>query len=352
MFNISPRRAGVKAGIFAAAISLLCALAVGGLLLSAVGVNPLDAYASMLKESLGTFKGFTETLVKATPLILTGLGLAVSFRMQLWNIGGEGQIVMGAFGATYIALYSGITHPLPLMIFMFLAAALCGGLWGFAAGFLRAKLNVNEVITTLLMNYIALSWVSYLVYGPWKDPAGNNFPFTAYFPEAARLTEFFGTRLHSGIILGLVMAVFTYLFLYKTIWGYELRVTGNNPKAAEYAGMNPRRMILLVMFISGALAGLAGFSEVAGLQHRLQNGLSGGYGYTAVIVAWLGKRHPLGVVIVSFVMGILLVGGEGLRLYHGLSGNLVQVYLGLILFFLIIGEFFVHHQIRWVKKIR
>ncbi len=350
MFKVTKRDPSMKISIVVPFVSFFCALAVGGVLLAIAGVNPLNAYISMLRESLGSFYGFTETLVKATPLILTALGLTIAFRMQLWNIGGEGQLAMGAFGATYVALYSGLTNHVLLMICMFAAALMCGGLWGAIAGFLKARLNVNEVITTLLLNYVALSWVDYLVYGPWKDPKGNNFPFTAYFSDGARLTEFFGTRLHSGLILGLVMAVILYVFLEKTIWGYEIKVIGSNPKAADYAGMNSKRQIIMVLFLSGALAGLAGFSEAAGLQHRLQHGIPGGYGYTAVIVAWLGKRHPAGVIIVSLVMGILLVGGEGLQLYHRLSGNLINAYLGLILFFLVIGEYFVTHKVELVKR--
>ena len=198
------------------------------------------------------------------------------------------------------------------------------------------------------MNYIAILAVDYLIYGPWKDPKGFNFPLTAQFTDAARLAEFFNTRLHSGFFLALVCALLVYLFMERTVWGYEIKVIGSNPKAAQYAGMRTGLAIFAVLFLSGAIAGIAGFSEVAGLQHRLQHGISPGYGYTAIIIAWLAKRSALGVVIVSFLMGILLVGGDSLQLYWQLPVAFVFAFQGLILFFLLASEFFIQNRVRLV----
>ena len=330
-------------------VSILVALFVAGFLLLAADVNPLQAYIEIFKESLGSVYGLSETLVKTTPLIFASLGVSLAFRMQIWNIGAEGQIYMGACGATAVALFSGIGNHALMITTMFLAAFLCGGAWAGVAGILRARWRVNEVIVTLLMNYIAILGVDYLIYGPWKDPKGFNFPLTAQFSDAARLAEFFDTRFHSGFFLALFCALIMYLFMERTVWGYEIKVIGSNPEAARYAGMRTGLAIFAVLFLSGAIAGVAGFSEVAGLQHRLQHGISPGYGYTAIIIAWLAKRSAIGVVIVSFLMGVLLVGGDSLQLSWQLPVAFVYAFQGLILFFLLASDFFVHNRLKLVR---
>ncbi len=330
-------------------VSIAVALFVAGFLLLAAGVNPLAAYQDILVESLGSLYGLSETLVKTTPLIFAGLGVSLAFRMQIWNIGAEGQIYMGAMAASGVALFSGIDNHGLMLLAMFSAAFLCGGCWAGVAGFLRARWQVNEVIVTLLMNYIAILFVDYLVYGPWKDPKGFNFPLTAQFSDAARLAEYFDTRLHSGFFLALFMALVLYLFMERTIWGYEIKVIGSNPKAAQYAGMKTGLAIFTVLFLSGAIAGVAGFSEVAGLQHRLQHGISPGYGYTAIIIAWLAKRSAIGVVIVAFLMGVLLVGGDSLQIYWQLPVAFVYAFQGLILFFLLASDFFIQYRVKLVR---
>jgi len=330
-------------------ISVLMAIATAGIIMLFANVNPLTAYAGMLQESIGSFYGLSETLVKATPLIIAGLAVSVAFRMQIWNIGAEGQLLMGAIGAAWVALYSGIEGYLILPV-MFVTAALFGGLWAGVAGVLKAKLRVNEIIVTLLMNYIAISVVSFLVYGPWKDPKGFNFPISQKFSEFARLGSLFDTRLHYGFILALVLVVLMYILMEKTIWGYEIRVIGNNPNAAKYAGIKIDKNIIGVLFLSGALAGVAGFSEVAGIQFRMQEGISSGYGYTAIIVAWLAGRSAIGVLIVSIIMSIILVGGDSLQILMGLPVAFVNLFQGLILFFILASDFFVHNKIEFTRR--
>ncbi|OQY21305.1 MAG: ABC transporter permease [Desulfobacteraceae bacterium 4572_35.2] len=327
-------------------ISVLVALFVAGFLLLAAGVNPAAAYRDIVYEALGSGYGWSETLVKTTPLIFAGLGVSLAFRMQIWNIGAEGQIYIGAMAASGVALFSGIENHALMLSAMFTAAALCGGLWAGVAGVLRAKWQVNEVIITLMMNYIAILTVDYLVYGPWKDPKGFNFPLTAEFSDTARLAELFNTRLHTGFILALVCALLLYLFIERTVWGYQIKVIGSNIKAAQYAGMRTATAVVLVLFLSGAIAGIAGFSEVAGLQHRLQHGISPGYGFTAIIIAWLARRSAVGVVIVAFLMGVLLVGGDSLQLNWQLPVAFVYAFQGLILFFLLAADFFVQYRVR------
>jgi len=329
--------------------SILVALFVAGFLLLFAGVNPAAAYLEILHEALGSTYGISETLVKTTPLIITGLAVSVAFRMQIWNIGAEGQLYMGACGATWVALFSGLDTPLMLPA-MFLAAFLGGGLWASVAGLLRARWQVNEVIVTLLMNYIAILLADYLIFGPWKNPDGFNFPLTAQFGEAARFTEYLGTRLHSGFFLALFCALALYLLMERTIWGFQVKAIGSNPGAARYAGMNTGLAIFLVLTLSGAIAGIAGFSEVAGLQHRLQHGLSPGYGYTAIIIAWLARRSALGVVIVSFLLGVLLVGGDSLQLSWQLPVSFAYAFQGLILFFLLASDFFINFRLRRIKE--
>jgi len=326
--------------------SVVVALVFAGFLLLAGGVDPAAAYLEIFREALGSLYGLSETLVKATPLIFAGLGVSLAFRMQIWNIGAEGQIYVGAIAASGVALFSGIENHLLMLSLMFLAAFVAAGLWASVAGVLRARWQVNEVIVTLLMNYIAILWADYLVYGPWKDPKGFNFPLTAQFADAARFAEYFNTRLHSGFFLALLCALLLYLLMERTVWGFEIKAIGSNPKAAQYAGMRTSLAIVLVLALSGAIAGIAGFSEVAGLQHRLQHGISPGYGYTAIIIAWLARRSAVGVVIVSFLMGVLLVGGDSLQLSWQLPVAFVYAFQGLILFFLLASDFFVQYRVR------
>jgi simple sugar transport system permease protein len=196
------------------------------------------------------------------------------------------------------------------------------------------------------MNYIAILFANYLIYGPWKDPNGLNFPLTAQFADVARFSDYFNTRLHTGFFLAIILAFILFFLIEKTTWGFEVKVVGDNKAAAKYAGMSIGKTIVLVMFISGALAGLAGFSEVAGVQHRLQHGLSMGYGYTAIIIAWLAKRSAFGVILVSFLMGILVVGGDALQIYYQLPVAMLYVFQGLILFFLLASEFFINNTVR------
>lgn len=329
-------------------ISVLMALVTAGAVMAAAGVNPVDAYLGMYKESLGSFYGVTETLVKATPLILTGLGVSLAFRMKIWNIGADGQLYMGAMGATWVAVFSGL-QGFAAVVCMFLAAGIMGGLWASVAGILKAKLRVNEIIVTLLMNYIASAWVSYLVYGPWKDPKGFNFPLTERFAQEIMLPTLSTTRLHFGFIIAVVLAVLLFVVIEKTVWGYEIKVIGDNPSAAKYAGINIDKNIILVMFFSGALAGIAGFSETAGVQGRLQEGISQGYGYTAIIVAWLAGRSAVGVLIVSVIMAVILVGGDSLQILMQLPVAFVNLFQGLILFFILASDYFLKNRIVFVK---
>jgi ABC-type uncharacterized transport system permease subunit len=348
------------AGILVPIISLVLALLFGALLLLLSGVNPWETYRAMLEGAFGTpelwgqgnFYNLTETLVKAIPLMLAGLAVSIAFRMLFWNIGAEGQLAMGGFAAAGVALFFPEQFPwipgwayLPLMA---LAGFLGGAVWGLIPAALKAYLRVNEIITTLMMNYIAVLWVEHLFYGPWKDPQGYGFPGTAQFPEYAWLPRVFG-RVHWGIFFGLA-ALFIWLVLDRTKWGYEIRVIGENPNAARYSGMGLAANIMLLMLLSGGLAGLAGMSEVAGIAHRLQKGLTVGYGYTAIIVAWLGKLNPWMVLVVALLLAALLVGGDQIQISMGLPASMALVLQGAILFFVLGGDIFTQYRVRIIRR--
>jgi general nucleoside transport system permease protein len=340
-----------RAAAFAVPIlSLFLAFVLGGVLLALAGANPFETYGAMLVGAFGTRYAVSETLVKAIPLMLTGLGVSIAFRMLFWNIGAEGQLAMGAFGAAGTALFivphvpSGLALPLVIV-----AGFVAGAAWGLIPALLKAWVGVNEIITTLMMNYIAILWIEHLFYGPWKDPQGYGFPGTAEFPEISWLPRFANTRVHLGLVIAIVAAVFLWIVLSRTKWGYEIRVIGENPTAARYAGISTARNIILVMLLSAGLAGLAGMAEVAGISHRLQKGVTVGYGYTAIIVAWLAKLNPWAVLVVAVLMAGLLVGGDQIQITMGLPASVALVLQGIILFLVLGGEILTQYRIRFIR---
>ncbi|MBA2248100.1 MAG: ABC transporter permease [Chloroflexia bacterium] len=326
--------------------SILAGLIAGGLLILSAGENPLVVYREMARGAFGSGYNRSETLVKMIPLLLTGLGVSVAFRMRLWNIGAEGQFYFGAIFATWVALYglpdAGGWTMVPAMM---LAGILGGALWAAIPGLLRGYLGVNETITSLMLNYVAILFADWLVYGPWKNPVGYGFPGTETFPAASYLPAWGTTRVHLGLAFGLAAAVVLYVVLNRTRWGYEIGVAGSSERVARYAGMATARNIVVVMLVSGALAGLAGMAEVSGIGHSLQRGLSPGFGYTAIIVAWLGRLNPFGVVLVSFLLAALLVGGDQLQISLGLPAAIAPMLQGTILFFLLGGDILTRYRL-------
>lgn len=345
--RLTPSR---TAGYVVPVVSIIMALIFGGLILLAVGANPIATYKAMAVGAFGGKYNLSETMVKAIPLMLCGLGASVAFRMQFWNIGAEGQLAAGAIAAAGVALFWAERLPPTLVLpLMMLAGFVGGAIWGLVPALLKAYIGVNEIITSLMMNYIAILWVEHLYYGPWKDPQGYGFPGTAQFPKVAYLPRLMGTRMHLGLAFAIVAAALIWLVLRHTKWGYEIRVIGENPSAAAYAGISIVRNVILVMLLSGGLAGLAGMAEVAGISHRLQKGLNVGYGYTAIIVAWLGRLNPWGVLLVAVLLAGLLVGGDQIQITMHLPAAVAGVLQGAILFFVLGGELFAWYRIRWVR---
>lgn len=345
-----------KVAILVPIASFVLALIVGGALLLAAGANPIETYKAMFEGAFGTDYGRSETLVKAIPLMLTGLAVSIAFRMLFWNIGAEGQLAMGALATAWIPLFVLNDSSLPpgvLLLIMGVAAFGAGAIWGLIPAALKAYLRVNEIITTLMLNYIAILLMDWLYTGPWKDKAGYGFPGTASFKEVAalpRLPEWMGAgRVHLGIVIAIVAAALIWLILLKTRWGYEIRVIGENPQAARYAGISLVRNILLVMLISGGLAGLAGYGQVAGIAYRLQKGIAVGDGFTAIIIAWLAKLHPAAVLVVAVLMAGLSTGGDQITITMGLPAAMSRVLQGAILFFVLGGEIFVRYRLRLIR---
>ena len=329
--------------------AVIFGLFAGGVLFYILGVNPFEAYWAVLNGAFGSIYGLSEIVTKAIPITLTALAGLICYKMLIWNIGAEGQLCMGAIATVAAVRYMFVDNWAAMFVIMFIAAALAGGLWGGIAGFLKAKWNVNETITTLMLNYVAINISEYFIYGPWKDPMSWGFPFTANFPDAARLWVWGNSRIHAGIFIALAIAAILQIVLKRSKWGYEIRVIGENPRAARYGGMDIAKNILLVTFIGGAIAGLAGMGEIAGLHGRMSRGFTMGYGYTGITVAWLSRLSPIYVPLVSFLLGVLLVGGDTLQVVMGLPMASIQILQGLILFSVLAAETLSRFRIKIVR---
>jgi general nucleoside transport system permease protein len=335
--------------------AVLFAFGLGAIVLLLVGGNPLRAYGYMIRASFGSLGVLSDTITKATPLILVGLACAVAFRMKLWNIGAEGQFFAGAFAASAVVLTPLLpaeTSPWLMIPAMALAGILGGAVWGFVPGLLKARLNVNEVISTLMMNYIAVAWNNFFIFAVWTEGGfqmSHMFPRTAWLPKLAdfadRVPELRGLTTHLGLAFGLVAAVIVWWVLYRSKWGYEIRLIGDNPRAARYAGLNIVRNTVLVMMLSGGLAGLAGMSEIAGVVHRLQGAISPGYGFTGIIIAWLAKLNPLVVVPVSVLFGALILAGREIQ-----PSGISKTIQGIVLVSLIASDLLMRYRIRVVRR--
>jgi general nucleoside transport system permease protein len=319
-------------------ISLALSFLLGGLLFLLNGVNPFLAIGSMFVSIFGSFYGLSETLLFSIPIAFCALGIALASHMKIWNIGAEGQFVFGAFGASLVALFCNNMPPVLVILLMFFSGIFFASLLGVIAGVLKALFNVNEILVTLMLNYIAILWMNFLVFGPWKGK--DNFPYTEYFPDFTFIPTLFSSRLHIGIFAVIIVALILYFVLKKTVWGYQIRVVGNSEEAARYAGIPVKRNIILVLGLSGALAGLGGVFEVAGLQHRLQPSIAQGFGFTGIIVAWLAKNNMIMILLTSFLIAGLFAAGEDLQMFYKIPSSVVKVFQGIILLCVLGGDIF------------
>lgn len=335
-----------------AVLTFIVALLAIAPILFMLGYNPLNIYATLFASSFGSVDGLAQTITKSIPLILIAAGVAIAFRSSTWNIGAPGQMIMGAIMATAIALFLPFDLPAATIVpLMLILGGLTGAGWAAICGILNEKFGINMVIGTLMFNFIALKIMEFLLYGPWQL-TGIKYPYTDLFPTSAWIPTIPGTNLHyPTLIIGIASAILLFIILNRSKLGYEIKVFGKNRLAAKGAGISSFKMTMIVMMISGALAGLAGVGEVAGFGHQLKMGVDGGgavystsYGYIALYIAYLGKTNPIGSTIASIFVAGLLIGGQGVQLM-GLPGAIIAVILGLALLSLIAGGYLTTYKI-------
>lgn len=332
-------------------VVVLLAALIGALIIGAVFIllaksDPIRAYAVMLTGPFSSRFGITETMVRTTPLLLTGLGIIISFRSGVINIGGEGQILMGAIASAGVAItFSSLPAPL-LFALTLLSGALAGGIWGGIAGFLKARLSVNEILSTVMLNQIAAQVYLLLIRGVLIDPQevayGTGVPQTALVPDALWLTRLIpGARMNTGVILAVVLAVLVYFLLMRTTVGYRLRAAGEGAAAAKYAGINVPFYMVLSMVLAGALAGLAGTVEVLGVHHRALEDISAGYGFSAIVAALFGRLHPIGTIPASILFGALILGADMMQRAVSIPAAIVLVIQGFVILFVVGSDLFI-----------
>ncbi|WP_341528094.1 ABC transporter permease [Nostoc sp. UHCC 0302] len=327
--------------------ALLGTLILGVVLFGLLGKPPIVTLQTLFISPLSSFYGVTELAVKAAPILLIAVGLAVCFQAKVWNIGAEGQFTVGAICGGAVALTFPNINNYILLPISLITGVLGGVAWASITAFLKMRFNTNEILTSLMLNYVAASLLNYLVHEPLKDPKGFNFPESAPFSEFASLAPLIaGTRLHLGIILAVLVAVLIWGVLRQTFFGFSVKVVGSSSKAAVYAGIKSDRIIWLTLLISGGLAGLAGVCEVLGPIGQLRPSISPGYGYTAIIAAFLGRLNPLATIFSSLLMALLYVGGELVQIKLGLSLALAGMFQGILFFFLLAADILIYNRVR------
>lgn len=325
-------------------LGVLAGLLIGALLILLAGANPIEAYGVLLQGAFGGRRQIEETLLKATPLLLMGLGLTAAFRARVWNIGGEGQYFMGALAGGALALTFGNQWPRPALITgMLLAGALGGALWAAVAGWLKVKRGINEIISTLMLNYIAILFMEYMARGPLQEPGGY-LPESAQLVAAARMPVIFGDRIHIGTVIALIMVPVVYLLLWSTPLGFRLRAVGSRASVARYAGIKVERLILFALMFSGALGGLAGIIEVSTLHTRLKGGITGGYGFTGILVALLGRMHPVGVLVASVFFAALTIGAQSMHVVYQLPVTLAGAVQAVVVLCVLAADALAHRR--------
>ncbi len=320
----------------------------GVVLFSALDTDPFLALYTFFVRPLTSVYGLAEWALKATPLLLCAIGLSVGFRGNVWNIGAEGQLTAGAICGSGIALAAYGSEGPWLLPVMLIAGGLGGMAYGAIPAFLKTRFNANEILTSLMLTYVAIQILGYLVHGPWRDPDGFNFPETRIFGDQGIMPVIVeGTRLHAGVLLALIALVVVWIFMSRTFSGFKVSVVGQAPAAAAYAGFSQKRVVLISFLISGGLAGLAGITEVAGTINQLQPIISPGYGFAAIIVAFLGRLHPLGILFASLLMSLMYLGGESLQINLNLPLAVTGVFQGMLLFFVLGSDVLIRYRIRF-----
>ncbi len=334
--------------LLAPLLAVVLTLLAGPILFAFLGTNPISALYVFFIQPLTTWYDFTEVLVKAAPLVLIGVGLSFGFRAGVWNIGAEGQFTAGALAGGVIALaFYEVESPF-LLPAMLIAGTLGGMAWAAIPAFLRTKMNTNEILTSLMLTYVALLLLSLLIHGPLKDPDGLNFPESRIFHDSATIPILIEeTRLHLGWLIAVIAVIVAWVVLARHVLGFQFRLIGMAPMAAGYAGFSGQRVVWYSFLISGGCAGLAGILEVAGPIGQIVPSISPGYGFTAIIVAFLGRLHPVGILLAGFVMALSYIGGETAQIELNLPNAVTGVFQGMLLFFLLATDVLIKFRIRF-----
>ena len=331
----------------------LLTLVSGAILFSVLGHDPLQTFHTLLIEPVSDLYGVSELLLKALPILLCALGLAVAYQARIWNIGAEGQLLMGALAGSALAIQIIDWDSRWALLWVLLAGTLAGALWGALAAWLRTHFNANEILTTIMFNYIALNLLLFFVHGPLKDPDGFSFPQSAMFGDASRLPALFEDgRVHIGLYFVLLALVAVWVLLHKSFLGFQIKVLGLDQRAAGFVGFREKRLVWLALLISGGLAGLAGVSEVSGPIGQLVPQVSPGYGYAAITVAFLGRLNPLGILVAGLLMALLYLGGENAQMSLNLPQSLTGLFQGMMLFYLLACDVLILYRPRLKLKRR
>ncbi len=351
--KIEPRREISRTLLYATPVlAVLMTVVAGFFIFLAMGFDPFISLYHFFVSPVLSLYGLSELMVKAGPLIIIGVGLAIGFRANVWNIGAEGQLTLGAIAGGGVALLFWNQDGFFILPLMCLAGILGGMAYASIPAFLKTRFGVNEILTSLMLTYVATLFLSTLVFGPWMDPDGFNFPESRMFSDSALLPIVLeNTRMHLGTVIGLLVAVAGWVLMTFTIIGFEIRVVGLAPAAARFAGFSRNRIIWLSLLVGGGLAGLAGTFEVAGPIGQMIPVISPGYGFTAIIVAFLGRLHPLGIILSGLLMALSYIGGENAQIEVGLPQAVTGVFQGLLLFFLLASDFLVRYRIRTVRPV-
>ena len=348
LIRLEPRAEASRAMVYQSPlIAVVLTLLAGMIMFRILGVDPFQAVYAFFVEPISTFEGVAELLVKATPLILIGLGLSLGFQANVWNIGAEGQLTLGALFSGALALAFFDVESVFLLPAMMIAGIVGGMAWAAIPAFLKTRYNTNEILTSLMLVYVAVLLLSYLITGPLRDPDGFNFPESRLFHDSAMLPIILeGTRLNVGFLGALFVAVLAWILIVKHIIGFQIRVIGMAPAAASFAGFKEKRLIWLTLLISGGTAGLAGAIEIAGPIGQIIPVISPGYGFTAIIVAFLGRLHPIGVVLAGILMALTYLGGDSAQITMNLPNAVTGVFQGMLLFFLLASDVLIRYRIK------
>ncbi|MCP4765668.1 MAG: ABC transporter permease [Gammaproteobacteria bacterium] len=338
---------------YASPLIAIVLMLIGGLLLfTALGKDPIEGFKVFFINPISDSYGVSELFLKATPLMLCAIGLAVGFRANVWNIGAEGQLIVGGVAASAVALYFYESEGAHVLILMVVAGAIGGMLWAMIPAFLKTRFNTNEILVSLMLVYVAQLLVSWLVHGPMMDPDGFNFPQSRLFEDSALLPILVeGTRLNLAFGIAVSALLVGYIFMYRSFAGFQMQVAGYAPNAARYAGFSAKRMIWIGLLSGGGMAGLAGMSEVAGPMGQITEHVSNNYGFAAIIVAFVARLNPVGIFFASLLMALLYLGGEQAQQYLALPSSISNVFQGMLLMFLLGSDVFINYRVRWKEAV-